>query len=180
VPDLYQGTDLWDFSLVDLDNHRPVDYALRAKLLADGSHDVAMDLSESAWRTGAVKQALIHRLLMARQRAPEPFAGGDFHAVAAVGARADHVLSYVRQHDGQIALIVGARTCALQLTGYARGNAAAARAFWTDTALRLPAGIPGLSLHDALTGRRVRAGADGLLPITELLRDGPAVLCLSA
>ncbi|CAB3821623.1 malto-oligosyltrehalose synthase [Achromobacter animicus] len=180
VPDLYQGTDLWDFSLVDPDNRRPVDYALRAKLLADGSHDVAMDLSESAWRTGAVKQALIHRLLMARQRAPEPFAGGSFQAVSAQGPQAGHVLAYVRQHGGQTALIVGARTCALQLAGYARGDAAGARGFWGDTALRLPDGIPGLSLHDALTGRRVRAGADGLLPMMELLRDGPAVLCLSA
>jgi len=141
---------------------------------------VAGDLSESAWRTGAVKQALIHRLLMARQRAPEPFARGGFQSVSAVGARAEHVLAYIRQHDGQTALIVGARTCALQLAGYARGDATGARAFWADTALRLPAGFPGLSLHDALTGRRVRASADGLLPMTELLRDGPAVLCLSA
>ncbi|HAP24209.1 MAG TPA: malto-oligosyltrehalose synthase, partial [Achromobacter sp.] len=180
VPDLYQGTDLWDFSLVDPDNRRPVDYALRARLLADGSRDVAVDLSESAWRTGAVKQALIHRLLMARQRAPAPFAGGGFQSVSAVGVLAGHVLAYVRQHEGQTALIVGARTCALQLAGYACGGADGARAFWADTALRLPDGTPGLSLHDALTGRRVRAGADGLLPMTELLRDGPAVLCLSA
>jgi len=180
VPDLYQGTDLWDFSLVDPDNRRPVDYALRAKLLADGSRDVAIDLSESAWRTGAVKQALIHRLLLARQRTPAPFTSGEFHSVAAEGAQAGHVLAYVRQHEGQTALIVAARTCALHLTGYARGDAAGARAFWAGTTLRLPAGSPGLSLHDALTGRRVRTDAHGLLPITELLRDGPAVLCLSA
>lgn len=180
VPDLYQGTELWDFSLVDPDNRRPVDYGLRARLLADGSRDVAMDLSESAWGTGAVKQALIHRLLLARQRTPSPFAAGTLHAVQAEGSQADHVLAYVRQHEGQTALIVGARTCALQLTGYVNGDPGAARAFWGDTALRLPTASPILSWHDALTGRRVRAGADGLLPVSEVLRDGPAALCLSA
>ncbi len=180
VPDLYQGTDLWDFSLVDPDNRRPVDYDLRARLLAEGSRDVAMDLSESAWRSGAVKQALIHRLLLARQRTPAPFAAGALHPLLAEGAQADHVLAYVRQHEGQTALIVGARTCALSLTGYVSGNPGEARAFWAGTALRLPAGSPVLSLHDALTGRRVRPDADGLLPLSEVLRDGPAALCLSA
>lgn len=180
VPDLYQGTDLWDFSLVDPDNRRPVDYGLRATLLAEGSRDVAMDLSESAWRTGAVKQALIHRLLLARQRTPAPFAGGSFHCLHAEGAQAGHVLAYLREHEGQTALIVGSRTCSLQLTGYACGDAGRARAFWAHTALRFPEGSPILSLHDALTGRRVRAGADGLLPLSEILRDGPAALCLSA
>jgi (1->4)-alpha-D-glucan 1-alpha-D-glucosylmutase len=68
----------------------------------------------------------------------------------------------------------------LQLTGYVNGDPGAARAFWGDTALRLPAARTVLSWHDALTGRRVRAGADGLLPVSEVLRDGPAALCLSA
>ncbi|MEN4922783.1 malto-oligosyltrehalose synthase [Achromobacter spanius] len=180
VPDLYQGTDLWDFSLVDPDNRRPVDYALRAALLAASSRDAAMPLDESAWRGGAVKQALIHRLLMARQRLPGPYAGGDFLRVHAEGAQAAHALAFLRRHDGQNALIVGCRLCALRVAGYACGDAPAARAFWGDTALRLPDGLPSLSLHDALTGRRVRASAGGLLPLAEILRDGPAALCLSA
>ncbi|MCC3264059.1 hypothetical protein LLE87_38460, partial [Paenibacillus polymyxa] len=66
------------------------------------------------------------------------------------------------------------------LTGYVSGDAGKARAFWGDTAVRLPASTPILSWHDALTGRRVRADADGLLPLSEVLRDGPAALCLSA
>lgn len=180
VPDLYQGTDLWDFSLVDPDNRRPVDYGLRASLLAEGSRDPAIDMSEQAWACGAVKQALIHRLLLARQRTPAPFAGGEFYRLKAEGPKAEHVLAYLRQHDGQSALIVGSRTCALRLAGYARGDAAQARDFWTGTVLRWPDGSPSLSLHDALTGRRVRVGADGALPLAEVLRDVPGALCLSA
>ncbi|EHK64446.1 malto-oligosyltrehalose synthase [Achromobacter arsenitoxydans] len=180
VPDLYQGADLWDLSLVDPDNRRPVDYTLRAALLAESARDPAMPLSAAAWRDGAVKQALIHRLLMARQRLPGPFMGGDFLRVQAEGSHARHVLAFLRRQDGQNALIVACRHCALQVADYARGDAAAARGFWNDTALRLPGGISGLSLHDALTGRRVRASAGGLLPLVEILRDGPAALCLSA
>ncbi len=180
VPDLYQGTELWDFSLVDPDNRRPVDYPLRARWLAEAGREVAMDLSAAAWRSGAVKQALIHRLLLARQRVPAPFRGGDFYRVQAEGAQADHVVAFLRQHEGQTALIVGARLCALPLAGHALGDAAPARAFWGDTALRLPSGLPRLSLHDALTGRRVRTGASDLLRLADVLRDGPAALCLSA
>lgn len=179
VPDLYQGTELWDFSLVDPDNRRPVDYALRASLLAQSSGDVAMDLSAQAWRSGAVKQALIHRLLAARQRLPGPFASGDLVRVHAEGAQAMHVLAFLRRHDGQNALIVSSRGCALQLAGYASGGSEAGREFWAATALRLPEGSTGLALHDALTGRRLRAAANGLLPLAEVLRDGPAGLCLS-
>ncbi|SIT31117.1 malto-oligosyltrehalose synthase [Achromobacter sp. MFA1 R4] len=180
VPDLYQGTDLWDFSLVDPDNRRPVDYALRAALLAEASREAVMDLAAPAWQSGAVKQALIHRLLLARQRTPAPFTGGVFLHLRGEGSQAGHVLAFLRQHEGQTALIVGSRLCALRVQGYARGEAEQARAFWGDTALRLPEGGPRLSLHDALTGRRIRAATGDVLPLAEVLRDGPAALCLSA
>ncbi|WP_313621653.1 malto-oligosyltrehalose synthase [Achromobacter sp.] len=180
VPDLYQGTDLWDFSLVDPDNRRPVDYASRAALLAEASREVAMDLSVSAWRSGSVKQALIHRLLLARQRVNAPFQGGDFYRVRVDGSQAGHVVAFLRQHEGQTALIVGAHLCALELACYARGDAEQARAFWGDTELRLPSGTPRVSLHDALTGRRLRAGAIDRLLVADILRDGPAALCLAA
>lgn len=180
VPDLYQGADLWDFSLVDPDNRRPVDYARRRALLADAARDVAMDLSNAAWRTGAVKQALIHRLLLARQRVPAPFRGGDFYRVRVEGTRAAHVVAFLRQHEGQTALIVGARWCALGLSGYVTEDAATACAFWGHTELRLPSGTPRLSLHDALTGRRLRSGMIDRLRVADVLRDGPAALYLSA
>ena len=179
VPDLYQGTDLWDFSLVDPDNRRPVDYGMRTALLAESSRDVDMKLSAAAWRSGQVKQALIHRLLTARQRLPGPFGASDCVRVQAEGPQAMHVLAILRRHEGQHALIVASRLCALQLAGYADGEAADARAFWADTSLRVPGDASRLSLHDALTGRRLRIGAGGLLPLAEVLRDAPAALCLS-
>lgn len=179
VPDLYQGTELWDFSLVDPDNRRPVDYARRESLLAGARGAAAIDLSESAWRGGSVKLTLIQRLLAARTRLPALFAQGGCAAVPAEGPRAEQVLAWLRQHEGQNALIVAPHLCALRLDGYARGQSAQARGHWADTALRLPPPAAGGAWHDALDGRRLRPLADGRLPLAEILRDMPVALCLS-
>ena len=82
VPDVYQGTELWDFSLVDPDNRRPVDYALRRKLLArlDGGEVPAVDES------GAAKLLVVSRVLRARRDHPEWFAG--YEPVAVTGSAA--------------------------------------------------------------------------------------------
>jgi len=179
VPDLYQGTDLWDFSLVDPDNRRPVDYARRENLLAQARGAAAPDLSASAWRAGAVKQALIQRLLAARSRLPALFAQGGCDTVPVQGPRAEQALAWLRRHEGQSALIVAPRLCALPLAGYARGRADRARGHWAGTVLRLPATVAGGAWHDAVDGRRLRLLPDGGLPLDEVLRDLPVALCLS-
>jgi (1->4)-alpha-D-glucan 1-alpha-D-glucosylmutase len=84
VPDLYQGTELWDFSLVDPDNRRPVDYALRAAM-------TARTVSLEAWDSGAPKLALVRRLLALRKERPDAFEA----AVEAVPAP-DNVLAFRR------------------------------------------------------------------------------------
>ena len=66
VPDLYQGTEFWDFSLVDPDNRRPVDFAPRASTLGDGD----LDALAGTWRDGRIKQALIARVLALRAARP--------------------------------------------------------------------------------------------------------------
>src|SRR3712207_829373 len=71
VPDVYQGTELWDFSLVDPDNRRPVDYALRRKLLASLDAGDMPALDES----GAAKLLVVSRVLRGRRDHPEWFAG---------------------------------------------------------------------------------------------------------
>jgi len=175
VPDLYQGTELWDFSLVDPDNRRPVDYARREALLAQARAASAPDLSDAAWRSGAVKLALIQRLLAARARTPALYAGADCEAVPVHGPRSGQVLAWLRRHaDGDV-LIVAPHLCALALADYARGRADAARGYWADTVLRLPAA----RWRNALDGRRMTLLADGSLPLAEALRDLPVALCLS-
>ena len=76
VPDLYRGSEFWDLTLVDPDNRRPVDFDARERALAERSEDVA---------SGAIKQALIARLLNLRREEPELFAFADYEPIAAGG-----------------------------------------------------------------------------------------------
>jgi len=115
VPDLYQGTELEDLSLVDPDNRRPVDFDERRRLLAAGRRD------------GAPKLWLVARALAARKRRyPSAFApGAAYRPVAAAGERAGHVVAYVRGDDD---VVVAVPRLVHGLGG------------WGDTALALPPG----------------------------------------
>ena len=125
VPDFYQGSEVWDLSLVDPDNRRPVDYAARRRLLAEVK---AMSAGE-AWAradTGAPKMFLIHRTLEALARFPQPFAGDDgYMPLTADGPRADNVVAYVR--GGAVIVIVP--RLLMSLGGR-----------WEDTSMSLPPG----------------------------------------
>jgi malto-oligosyltrehalose synthase len=93
IPDLYQGTEFWDLSLVDPDNRRPVDFAARVAALDGG------DLQQKGheWRDGRIKQILIARLLALRSRKPGLFAEGSYEPVRSEGPAADHVVALVRR-----------------------------------------------------------------------------------
>ena len=105
VPDLYQGTEFWDFSLVDPDNRRPVDWPGRNAAL-DGQDPAAL---LPHWRDGRVKQALLARLLACRAAQPALFAAGDYVPLTAEGPAAGHVLAFARRHRGQICISVVTR-----------------------------------------------------------------------
>ena len=136
VPDLYQGTEFWDFSLVDPDNRRPVDFAVRMQSVA-----AAPPLADLAgpWRDGRIKQHLIRRTLALRRALPQLFAAGDYVPLTAEGPAARHVLAFARRWEGAAAVTIvprfAARLCA------ADGGIAIPAAAWGDTSLRLPLGM---------------------------------------
>lgn len=103
LPDFYQGTELWDFSMVDPDNRRPVDFALRAGLL-DGSAGDAECLER--WQDGAVKQRLIARILGARQAAPQLFTEGAYTPLRVSVAADRRYLAFAREWNGMRAVVV--------------------------------------------------------------------------
>lgn len=93
IPDTYQGTEFWDFSFVDPDNRRPVDYEARSRALDD---EVPMAALLASWADGRVKQAVLARLLADRARRPGFYADADYEPLAATGAQAGRVLAYTR------------------------------------------------------------------------------------
>jgi len=131
VPDLYQGTEFWDFSLVDPDNRRPVDFSARAAALGDAD----LPALAGAWRNGRIKQALIAELLALRRRAPALFAEGSYEPVSVEGRAAEVMIAFVRRH-GDHRLLVAAPRLPLGLLQADDGIAVAPQIL-KDTALRL-------------------------------------------
>ncbi|MBP1474045.1 malto-oligosyltrehalose synthase [Frateuria sp. MAH-13] len=109
VPDTYQGTDAWDFSLVDPDNRSPVDFDARRAALATGA---PWDALLGRWRDGALKQRVLHALLQLRSRHRAVFAQGDYRQLAVEepeGAGAGRLLAFQRTLDGQAVVVLALR-----------------------------------------------------------------------
>jgi (1->4)-alpha-D-glucan 1-alpha-D-glucosylmutase len=170
VPDLYQGTDLWDFSLVDPDNRRPVDYALRRRLLERRAAPAEV---LDAWQDGAVKQAVIARALAVRNAWPEVFAEGQYVRLSVEGPQAEHVLAFVRSHGDRHSLTVVTRLSATLLDDRRIPLVTAER--WADTAVMLPPALSAAQWRDALGSAEV-AARDGQVPVGALLADLPVGL----
>jgi len=169
IPDLYQGTEFWDFSLVDPDNRRPVDFAAREAALDAGEAPAAL---LPHWMDGRVKAAVIARALALRQRQPALFAEGDYLPIEAEGPMAAHVLAFARHLDGRAAVTVVTRLPARMLGE--DGLPLVPAAAWEGTTLPLPAPLAGLGFGDALGGPAPEAGA--ALSVGALLGRLPVAL----
>ena len=162
VPDFYQGTELWDLSLVDPDNRRPVDFVSRRAMLEDLDRRAAEDPAALA-RTlvaspadGAIKLYVTSRALRFRRERPALFQKGDYVPLLATGARARHVVAFGRTLADETAITVASR---FFLAGSDAGDAAPVGGeFWRDTRLRVPAG----RYRDLFTGRAVTVERDEL------------------
>jgi (1->4)-alpha-D-glucan 1-alpha-D-glucosylmutase len=130
LPDLYQGCEFWDFSLVDPDNRRPVDFGARRIALAQ---HLTLDLLAGTWRDGRIKQAMLRKLLTLRAAEPELFAAGSYEPLQIEGPRGDQALAFLRRRSGRSLLVVAARSCAAGL----EGGLAPMPAWWDETAIAL-------------------------------------------
>ena len=148
VPDLYQGTEFWDFSLVDPDNRNPVDFAGRQRALAGAQPPAAL---LETWRDGRVKQAVIARALAVRARAPGLFARGSYIPLRAEGPAAEHVLAFVRIDEGRAVLAASGRLLA-GLLGEAATAPLPPVTSWRGTCVLLPRNLMSRTWSDALGG----------------------------
>jgi (1->4)-alpha-D-glucan 1-alpha-D-glucosylmutase len=163
VPDLYQGSELWDLSLVDPDNRRPVDYRLRMKLLREIARLPADQAAAEAMRRvdeGLPKLWTIHQALCLRRERPESFgAQADYLPLQVEGSQARHAIAYLRGDD--VATVVP-RLVTLMGSKRQRGE-------WRQTVVELPRG----RWMNRLSGAFVEGGK---VAMEEALRDFPVAL----
>ena len=111
VPDYYQGTELWDFSLVDPDNRRPVVFAARARLL-DTLEKPDWDRLVQNWSSGHLKLAWTRQLLRLRTELADVFTDGDYEPLEVSGQHRDHFIAFARRHGRNAAIVVVPRSFA--------------------------------------------------------------------
>uniref|UniRef100_UPI000367925A malto-oligosyltrehalose synthase n=1 Tax=Pseudomonas chlororaphis TaxID=587753 RepID=UPI000367925A len=169
VPDLYQGNEFWDFSLVDPDNRRPVDFATRQQALDPCGE--TMELLAN-WRDGRIKQALIAATLERRGEYPQLFRRGTYQPLEVQGRHADKVLAFMREHQGQRAVVIVPRLVAGLLESGAHPRVDAPD--WGDTRVHLPFAAPGQNLKGLFSTGAVTPHKD--LMISSALRDFPVNL----
>ncbi len=169
VPDIYQGCELIDLSLVDPDNRRPVNYARRREALreleilaAATGNDRSEGLADllATPDDGRLKLWVIWRTLGLRREQPDLFARGDYQPVGVTGDRARHVVAYARRLGDVGVVAVSGRLFAS--LGIARGAPPVGRDVWTQTMLNLPFLVPGTRLVDELTGEVTQVTATDL------------------
>ncbi len=156
VPDIYQGNDLFDFSLVDPDNRRPVDYTRRQQLFADirGEENAEPQrLSEmlDSPEDGRLKLFATWKALSLRKQHPDIFLKGSYLPLAVEGTHSDHVVAFLRKFENSSVLVLAPRLVA-RLLGDS-SHAPIGEDVWQDTHILLPACPCSTSYRNAFTGK---------------------------
>ncbi|HZY85512.1 MAG TPA: malto-oligosyltrehalose synthase, partial [Gemmataceae bacterium] len=189
VPDVYQGAELWDFSLVDPDNRRPVDFEARRRMLAEldqkragaggGLPALARELVE-AREDGRVKMYVLAQALRARRERPGLFSAGEYLPAHSPGPREENVCAFARRHGEGWALAAAPRLLT-HLVG--PGQLPLGPDVWQDALLEAPGLAPGARCRNAFTGEVLAAAErDGRawLSLAELFAHFPVALLLPA
>ncbi len=194
VADFYQGTELWDLSLVDPDNRRPVDFTQRRDWLADiepllaacsDAHASATERSGSAdrvetlvhaWPDGKIKLFVTAVGIRARRAEPSLFLDGHYEPLSVEGIATRHVIAFLRSHaDSAMIAIVPRLAAKLSPHRLPLGDEV-----WGDTRLVLPPAAGRLTFDDLFTGRRIAADTDGTgratIPVGRILTACPVAL----
>jgi (1->4)-alpha-D-glucan 1-alpha-D-glucosylmutase len=148
VPDIYQGNEIWDFSLVDPDNRRPVDYKLRREMLSCLMSAKPEELLQN-WPDGRIKMFLTQRVLQFRREHANLFQYGDYLPLRASGNLADCCISFARQlHDEWIVVIASRLSSRIGFPPVGER--------WKDTSLELPETFSFGNMRELFTNRAVR------------------------
>jgi (1->4)-alpha-D-glucan 1-alpha-D-glucosylmutase len=177
VPDFYQGTELWDLSLVDPDNRRPVDYGLRERMLAhldavageQGLAAVAAEVTRDI-SDGAIKLWTTSQVLRLRRAEHALFRHGSYLPLYVPGPGEQHVIAHARQYEDKAVIVAVPRfACSLM-----RGEVALPLGqAWKDWLLPLPSELRG-SYRNIFTGETL--AVEGALPLAQLFGSFPVAV----
>jgi len=145
VPDIYQGNEIWDYSLVDPDNRRPVDYQRRREMLESLSASTPHELIQN-WPDGRIKMFLTQRVLQLRREHVDLFQRGEYLALAANGTFAECCVSFARRLGNQWIVVIAPRLSS-------RLGFPPVGERWKDTALELPETLSFENAHNLFTCR---------------------------
>lgn len=178
IPDFYQGTEIWDFSFVDPDNRRPVDFGKRIsylKNIAELEKKDILGLIEDLIQTkedGRIKLFLIHRALMLRKKEPELFSRGSYVRLNAQGGCKDNVIAFARRHEGAWAITIVPRLCTALVKAE---EMPLGRRIWSDTHLAVGSDMPA-SWINAITNQPFKI--EDCMYIGDILDRFPVALLL--
>ena len=183
VPDFYQGSEVWDLSLVDPDNRRPVDFQRRTQLLSrlkkQEKKGAKAHIGElrSQWETGGIKLFVTYKALNCRRAHLDLFLHGDYLPLTAEGERQPHLVAFARRHESDWALVAAGRFFS-KLTP--PGKFPVGEEVWGKTALALPPEAP-TQWRDIFTGDTVTtisAAENPTLTLKQVFSDLPIALLL--
>ncbi|HEX4682555.1 MAG TPA: malto-oligosyltrehalose synthase [Gemmatimonadaceae bacterium] len=161
VADVYQGDELWNFALVDPDNRRPVDYAMRAKLLA------APSAAEPDPFDNQTKIEVTRSLLRLRRNAPEIFSEGIYRPLTVRGKRGGHVVAFaIGMGSSHVVTVAGRLLCTLAESS--------PNEWWGDTEVELPPHLQGMEWKSQFASRTIGSGP--ALSVASLFTTLPAAV----
>ncbi len=181
VPDFYQGTELWDFSLVDPDNRRPVDFAKRVRLLKDlkiqekEGREGLLALMLPNWKDGRIKLYIMYQALKFRKSFLDLFLHGDYLPLAAKGGRDENILAFARKQENNWVLAVAARFFT-QIANF--GQLPIGQEVWWENVLMMPPEAP-IAWVDILTGKNHisdKSKPSTSLPLQKIFQHLPVAL----
>jgi (1->4)-alpha-D-glucan 1-alpha-D-glucosylmutase len=185
VPDIYQGNDLWDFSLVDPDNRRPVDYARRQRIfesirgLRDEPDSTSVAELFETPEDGRLKMYVIWKTLCLRKEYPELFRRGDYVPLDIQGAKANHAVAFIRKFESTILIVAVPRLVSGLLNG--SEHPPVGPEVWNDTRIELPACVCSKTYRNIFTGETLateKSETGSALHISNALANFPLALWL--
>jgi (1->4)-alpha-D-glucan 1-alpha-D-glucosylmutase len=177
VPDTYQGNELWDFSMVDPDNRRPVDYTRRKRAfesirgLSQSDANASKSFLDNP-EDGRLKMFLIWKTLCLRKDRPDLFQQGEYLPLLTKGAQSNQVIAFARKFENASMIVIAPRLIASLL--HERDIPPVGAEVWGDTQVVLPSCLCSASYRNALTGETVNPsmnGETGTISIAEALAN---------